>query len=359
MAVSIAGGVGLPAGQGAAGQWAAGRSAGDSLHPPLLSLLADGQLRSGEWLAAQLGMSRAAVWKGIERLRQRGVEVESVPRRGYRLPDAVQLLSRAAICAAISPSRAPQLTGFELLFEVDSTNTRLLAEPPPAYGSANVMMSELQHAGRGRRGRQWLAPFGGGIALSLGWAFADAARVAPSLSLCVGVAVVRALERAGARGVALKWPNDIWFGDRKVGGVLLEMRAEASGPAYVVIGVGLNVSLPAAAREQIEATGVRVAAAADACEVRPARNFIAGAMIDELLSMLSTFEREGFAAFRETWESLDALRGRSAQVLMGHNTVVGTARGVDSHGALRLESAGRMQEFVSGEVSLRLGKDDI
>jgi BirA family biotin operon repressor/biotin-[acetyl-CoA-carboxylase] ligase len=349
MAVSIAGGVGLPTGQGAAGE----------IHPPLLSLLADGQLRSGEWLAARLGVSRAAVWKGVERLRQRGIEVDSVPRRGYRLPDPVQLLSRAAILAAVTSSRTAQLAGLELLFEVDSTNTRLLAAPPPHYGSANVMLSELQHAGRGRRGRQWLAPFGGGIALSLGWAFADAARVAPSLSLCVGVAVVRALERAGARGMALKWPNDIWFRDRKVGGVLLEMRAEASGPAYVVIGVGLNVSLPAAARAQIEATGVRVAAAADACEAGPERNFIAGAMIDELLSMLSTFERDGFGAFRETWESLDALRGRSAQVLIGHNTVAGTACGVDSHGALRLQSAGGMQEFVSGEVSLRLGEDDI
>jgi BirA family transcriptional regulator, biotin operon repressor / biotin---[acetyl-CoA-carboxylase] ligase len=349
MAVSIAGGIGLPAGQGGVGD----------VHPPLLSLLADGQLRSGEWLATALGVSRAAVWKGIGRLRQRGIEVESVRRRGYRLPAAVQLLDRTAILAAMTPSRAAQLVGFELSFEVDSTNTRLLAAAPPPYGSANVMMSELQHAGRGRRGRQWLAPFGGSLALSLGWEFAEAARVSPSLSLCVGVAVVRALERAGARGMALKWPNDIWFGDRKVGGVLLEMRAEASGPAYVVIGVGLNVSLSAAAREQVEATGVRVAAAADACKAMPERNFIAGAMIDELLSMLSTFEREGFAAFREAWESLDALRGRSAQVLMGHNMVTGTACGVDAHGALRLESAGRMQEFVSGEVSLRLGEDDI
>jgi BirA family biotin operon repressor/biotin-[acetyl-CoA-carboxylase] ligase len=112
-------------------------------------------------------------------------------------------------------------------------------------------------------------------------------------------------------------------------------------------------------RERIEASGVRIAAAADACAAPPSRNFIAGAIIDELLSMLGDFEREGFAAYRDAWTALDALRDRPARVLVGDAVVAGIARGVDMHGALRLEQAGRMQEFVSGEVSLRLGGDDI
>jgi BirA family transcriptional regulator, biotin operon repressor / biotin---[acetyl-CoA-carboxylase] ligase len=328
-------------------------------HPSLLGLLADGRLHSGEWLAQKLGVSRAAVWKGIERLRMRGIDIEAVPRRGYCLPTAVELLDGAAIRAAIDAARAERLRSLDLLFDVDSTNTRLLAATAPPYGCADVVLSELQHAGRGRRGRHWVAPFGDSIALSMGWSFSDASRASPALSLCVGVAVARALARAGARGIALKWPNDIWFGDRKIGGVLLELRAEASGPAYVVIGVGVNVALAPAIRGQIEVSGVRVAAVADACAAPPSRNFLAGAIIDELLSMLMSFEREGFAAFREAWGSLDALRDRPAQVLMGEKTVSGTARGVDAYGALLLESGGRMQEFVSGEVSLRLGEDDI
>ena len=254
------------------------------LSPPLLGLLADGRLRSGEWLAQALGMSRAAVWKGIERLRAQGIEVEAVPRRGYCLPHAVELLDERVLRAALDKARAERLRHLEVLFDVDSTNTRLLAAPPPPYGSADVVLSELQHAGRGRRGRPWIAPFGGSVALSMGWSFADASRASPSLSLCVGVAVARALARAGALGIALKWPNDIWFGDRKVGGVLIELRAEASGPAHVVIGVGLNVALPPASRALIEASGVRAAAVADACAASPSRNFIAGAIIDELLS---------------------------------------------------------------------------
>jgi len=322
-------------------------------HRSLLLLLADGRLHSGERLAQVLGVSRAAVWKGIERLRMRGIDIEAMPRRGYKLPSAVELLEERAIRAAVAGNRLNRLRSLTLLFDVDSTNTRLLALGPPPQGCADIVLSELQHAGRGRRGRHWIAPFGGSIALSMSWAFADASRASPALSLCVGVAIARALERAGALGIGLKWPNDIWFDDRKMGGVLIEVRAEASGPAHVVIGVGLNVSLSPGMRAQIEASGVKAAAVADACTAPPSRNFIAGAIIDALLSMLADFERDGFSGFREDWTALDALRDRPAQVLMGEAVVCGTARGVDAHGALRLERDGRLQEFVSGEVSLR------
>jgi BirA family biotin operon repressor/biotin-[acetyl-CoA-carboxylase] ligase len=316
-------------------------------------LLADGRLHSGERLAQVLGISRAAVWKGIERLRMLGIDIEAVPRSGYKLPDAVELLEERAIRAAVAGDRVNRLHSLELLFDVDSTSTRLLAKGPPPQGCADVVLSELQHAGRGRRGRRWIAPFGGSIALSMSWSFRDASRASPALSLCVGVAIARALERAGALGVGLKWPNDIWFDDRKAGGILIEVRAEASGPAHVVIGVGLNVKLSPGMRAQIEASGVRAAAVADACTAPPSRNFIAGAIIDALLSMLAVFERDGFSGFREAWTALDALRDRPVQVLTGEAVICGTARGADAHGALQLERDGRLQEFVSGEVSLR------
>ena len=142
--------------------------------------------------------------------------------------------------------------------------------------------------------------------------------------------VARAWSRAGAAGVTLKWPNDIWFEDRKIGGVLIELQAEAGGPAHVVIGVGINVALTAAARREIEAGGARVAAVADACAEAPSRNLVAGAILDELLSMLGQFEREGFAAFRDAWMALDALNGRPARVLLGSRSFPVTARGVDA-----------------------------
>jgi BirA family biotin operon repressor/biotin-[acetyl-CoA-carboxylase] ligase len=321
--------------------------------PLLLVLLADGQLRSGERLAKELKVSRAAVWKGVERLRALGLEVQALPRRGYRLSNPVELLDARRIGAELGRRRATQLRTLELKFEVDSTNTRLLAAAPPPPGRADACLCELQHAGRGRRGRRWIAPFGTGVALSVAWTFSDGAGALSALSLGVGVAVARALARAGARGVMLKWPNDIWLHDRKVGGVLIELKAEASGPAHVVIGVGLNVDLPAAARREIEAGGARVAALADACTVPPSRNLVAGAILDELLSMLEQFEREGFAAFRDAWTALDGLNGRAARVLLGHTVISGTARGVDQEGALLLDTGDGLRRFVSGEASLR------
>jgi BirA family transcriptional regulator, biotin operon repressor / biotin---[acetyl-CoA-carboxylase] ligase len=326
--------------------------------PPLLVLLADGELRSGESLADELGQTRAAVWKGVERLRALGIGVQALARRGYRLTDPVELLNAKRILRELSPHSAQHLRALQVLFEVDSTSTRLLAAAAPPVGLADICTSELQHAGRGRLGRRWIAPFGSGLAISVAWSFSDAARALPALSLGAGVAVTRALVRAGASGIALKWPNDIWFQDRKLGGVLVEIRAEAGGPAQVVIGVGLNVCLPAAARLEIEATGARVAAVADACGTLPSRNRIAGTLLDELLSMLVRFEQVGFPAFRDDWTALDGLNGRAVQVLWGEKITTGTARGADMDGALLVEVDGHLQRFVSGEASLRLMEGD-
>jgi BirA family transcriptional regulator, biotin operon repressor / biotin---[acetyl-CoA-carboxylase] ligase len=343
MAVSLAGGlVNIP------------RGAPLLTHPPLLQLLADGEVHSGESLAAELRQTRAAVWKGVERLRALGIEVHALARRGYRLTRPIELLDNARIRAELADDRKPHLHSLELLFEVGSTNTRLLASAPPPPGTADVCIAELQHAGRGRLGRRWIAGFGGGVAMSLGWTCSDVVRTLPALSLGVGVAVSRGLTRAGARRVKLKWPNDIWFEDRKLGGVLIELRAEAGGPAHVVIGVGVNVSLPAETRREIEASGTAAAAVTDACKEPASRNRVAGAILDELLSMLVQYERFGFAAFRDAWTALDGLYGRAAQVVVGESAVSGIARGVDADGALLLETKERMQRFVSGEASLRL-----
>jgi BirA family biotin operon repressor/biotin-[acetyl-CoA-carboxylase] ligase len=332
-------------------------AAGDLTHPALLVLLADGALHSGEQLAASLSVSRAAIWKGIEKLRAEGIVVLSQARRGYRLAQPVDLLDARRIRETVGSDRVALLRSLEVRFAVDSTNTYLFAAPPPPFNTADVCLTEIQRAGRGRRGRRWIAPFGGSLALSIAWTFPETVRNLPALSLAVGVTVARALARVGATGIALKWPNDIWFEDRKMGGVLIELRAEAGGPAFVVIGIGINVRLAAAARREIEHSGVRVAAVADACVEPPSRNVTAGVLLDELLSMLATFERDGFAPYREPWMRLDALRDRPAEVSLGGAGVAGIARGVDDDGALVLEADGRSRKFVSGDVSLALQRE--
>ena len=212
-------------------------------HPLLLVLLADGGCTRANGWRKELRVSRAAVWKGMERLRAwgwrcrrcRGAATACRVRwncwmRGASAPNLDRSAGRSSASSSCCSKWIRPIRG-------------CLAAAPPPPGSADACLSELQHAGRGRRGRRWIAPFGAGIALSLAWTFGDGAGALPALSLGVGVAVSRALARAGARGVALKWPNDIWFNDRKIGGVLIELRAEAGGPAHVVIGVGINVAL--------------------------------------------------------------------------------------------------------------------
>ena len=319
----------------------------------LLALLADGAVHSGEELAAALDISRTAVWKHIERLRVLGIDIVALPRVGYRLAAPLELLDAQAIRDGVDVQRRSRLARVEVLFEVDSTNTRLLEGPRPPTGQVFAMLTERQTAGRGRRGRSWIAPFGRALALSLSWNFVESPRDLPALSLAVGVGVARALRRIGAHGIALKWPNDIWFDDRKLGGVLLELRSEAAGPAFVVIGVGLNVSLAPQGLPGLPDGAVVPASVAQSCGQAPSRNALAGALIDELIDVLCTFEHSGFAPFAAPWRELDALHGRSARVRMGEEEFTGTSLGIDADGALLLDVAGTRRKIVSGEASLR------
>ncbi len=322
-------------------------------HPALLMLLADGQWRSSGWLAEQLSVDRVDLHEQVQRLSAYGIPL-ALKGEDYQLARSVELLNSASILAAFGEHATARMPQIEILFEVGSTNSWLLSSEPPPRGSMKVCLAELQTTGRGRQGRPWLAPFGGSIALSVSWNFGNFVRPLPCLSLSIGVAVARALRRVGAHGIALKWPNDIWFADRKIGGVLIELKTEPGGAVYVVIGVGINLWLDEAMRQAIEASGVSVASVADACRTPPLRNNVVGILLDEIFGVLEQFEREGFASLRLDWEALDALRGRTAQVLVGERIIEGMAMGIDAEGALLLEINGCCQKFLSGEVSLRL-----
>lgn len=329
---------------------------GLDLRRPLLALLASQEPRAGSWLACALDAAESEVGAGIEQLRALGIDVAASPQ-GFRLQGGrrLELLDADAIRSGLREPAVDRLPRLQVLFEVDSTNTWLLGRPAPPSGLADAALAELQNAGRGRQGRRWIAPFGASVALSLGWTVRDPERVDPSLSLAAGVAVGRALGGLGASDIRLKWPNDVWFKDRKLGGILVETRT-GGGTAHVVIGVGLNLHLSEESKRQIGAlAGAPGLSALDAaCPSPVSRNALAAALLTELLSMLLLFERHGFGAFRDEWHSLDALRGRPARVLLAHGAVEGIARGVDEDGGLLLEHGGNVDKFIAGEASLRL-----
>ncbi|HEY5101552.1 MAG TPA: biotin--[acetyl-CoA-carboxylase] ligase [Steroidobacteraceae bacterium] len=315
--------------------------------------LADGEFHSGEELAQALGVSRSAIWKAAHKLRALGSTLHAVRNRGYRLADAGEPLQAERIRDGIARSLLTRVRDLEVLWSVVSTNTLLLARGPPPLGESNVALAEFQSAGRGRHGRTWLAPPGGAVCLSLSWTFAQMPRDVGSLSLAIGVCVLRALRRLEVPELHLKWPNDVLLGDAKLGGILIELRAEAAGPACVVIGIGLNVALGRALITQIGATGLAAADLAAAGILRAPRNAIAAYLIEACLAGLIDFEREGLRAFMDEWRRADALRGRPVTVLNGEERIRGVARGIDASGALLVDAPQGQRKFVSGEVSVR------
>lgn len=341
--------------------------------------LAAGGFRSGAELARQLGVSRNTIWKAVVALRGLGVEVHAVRNRGYRLPSPGEPLDAAAVRAALTDEARRRVRQIDTVWSVDSTNAALLARADLPFGCADALAAEYQTAGRGRLGRAWLAPPGGAICLSLGWRFPQLPRDLGALGLAVGVCALRALRgcipsealRAAAHGeqqarndaaaggrvrgsVALKWPNDLTVEDRKLGGILIEMRAESAGPAYVVVGIGLNVALGGKLIEEIAAAGTLPTDLASLGATPARRNAVIAALIAEIVAGLAQFQQDGLRPFADEWRAADALRGRPVVVRTAAETVShGIARGIDASGALLVETPQGLQKLISGDVSVR------
>jgi len=315
----------------------------------LLELLADGEFHGGDELGGQLSVSRAAVWKQIQKLEQLGLEVQSVKGKGYRLAAPLELLREDHIRSQMLPRAVQLLRGLQLHSQVASTNDLASSLASKSSGSGWVILAEQQTAGRGRRGRHWVSPFGCNLYLSCIWEFFQGAAALEGLSLATGVAVVNAFKAMGIEDAKLKWPNDILIGNAKVSGILLEMTGDPSGRCQVVVGVGVNHKLPLIAATSIDQPWTRID------DVLPglSRNRLAAEVISQILIMLDEFQRHGFSAFREQWESLDQYRGAEVVIKTGADDIEGIADGVDTTGGLRLLTAHGVQIMKGGELSLR------
>ncbi len=319
----------------------------------VFAALADGHLHSGEELATRLGVSRSAIWKATASLRELGATLHAVRNRGYRLAHGGDPLDAAAIRGHLVRDVRDHVASIEAAWSIPSTNTRLLERANPAGGTSEVILAEYQSAGRGRRGRTWLAPPGGAICLSLSWTFREAPPDLGALSLVIGVCALRVLREVGVADAALKWPNDLLIGEQKLGGVLIELRAESSGPVGVVIGIGLNIALGAEVLQKISAAGTAATDLESAGLARPSRNALAAALIGAFVRGLIQFERAGLKPFLEEWRTADALHGRPVSVSAADGTARGVARGIDLHGALIVETPQGLRRFIGGDVTVR------
>lgn len=318
----------------------------------LLELLADGGVHSGEALAARLGVSRAAVWKQLQRLGELGLEISARHGQGYRLSKPLELLDVDLLRARLGDELCRHIAAVEIYRSIDSTNRYLMEVPPDSLATpGRLCLAEHQSAGRGRRGRRWQSPFGASIYLSLRWQFAETPAQLPALALAAGVAVAQVLEAVGLEAVGLKWPNDLYWQGRKLGGILLEMRGEAGGASEVVIGLGLNVSMPDSAGREIDQLWVDLDQALG--PARPHRAELAADLAGALCRVALRFSREGFAAFIADYEQRDILAGHEVRLEQSGRILQGTALGIDADGALRLQVDGEARRVVSGDVSLR------
>jgi len=315
--------------------------------PRVLAQLDAARAVSGSELAARLGVSRAAVWKQIEQLRAAGLDIQAQAGSGYRLAAPLDLLDADAIRAGLAPATARRLGDLDVCWQIDSTSSELLRRASAAR-DRSVCLAERQSAGRGRRGRAWRMPLGGGLALSMLCRFDGAMAGLAGLSLVAGLAVVDALARCGVDGVGLKWPNDLVARDAKLGGILVELGGDALGPCHAVIGVGLNLRLG----ETAAAIDQRVVDVA-ALGAVPSRNALAARLVESLDENIDTFAREGFAAFVRRYAQCDVLHGREIDVLRANGVERGIAHGVDARGALRVAFADGERSVDSGEVSVR------
>ncbi|HWG76313.1 MAG TPA: biotin--[acetyl-CoA-carboxylase] ligase [Steroidobacteraceae bacterium] len=319
----------------------------------LYALLSDAQFHSGTALAQRCCVSRSAIWKAVSRLRTLGVVIDAVPNRGYRIRAAGALLEAARIRALLPAAQRGRLHEGSCVWITGSTNADLLQQAGPSPGQFDFRTAEYQSAGRGRHTRRWFAPPGGALCLSLSWSFACLPAHVAALSLAIGVCVLRALHSIGRSGCALKWPNDIMLDGRKLGGILIELRAEGSGPALVVIGIGLNLALGAQISAAVRASGTQAtdlsALGGDPCD----RNELAAALLAACVSGLAQFEQDGFRSFMGEWRAADALAGKEVLISGQGAAVAGHARGIDMDGALCVQTRDGLQRFVTGEVSVR------
>ncbi len=317
----------------------------------VLHILCDGRFHSGSALGEALSISRAAVWKAIQKLQSEWhIKINAIPGRGYQLAAPLILLDKETILSAVATQTRNRLHEIQVLWSVDSTNRYILNLSSNGIETGLVVLAEHQTAGRGRRGRHWVSPFGRNLYLSLLWKIELDAALLSGLSLAVAVAISRALAKMKINDVMFKWPNDLIWQERKLCGVLLEMRGEASGPCQVVIGIGMNVNMDTFATELIDQPWVDLQSILGR---NVDRNHLAGLILTELINVMDLFQSSGVSPFLAEWRARDLCLGKLVELHFPDRVQSGIARGIDNNGALLLEIDGSIKPYHAGELSLR------
>lgn len=315
----------------------------------LLKLLKDGRFHSGEALGAALGVSRSAVWKQLQHLEtELSLPIHKVRGRGYQLASPLIFLNADEIAS----NAASLAWSVHISDSIDSTNAEALRLVEAGCAAPFLVLAEQQTAGRGRRGRKWVSPFAQNVYYSLVLRIEGGLRQLEGLSLVVGLAVMHALRESGVQGAALKWPNDVLVGQKKIAGILLELVGDPADICHVVLGVGINVNMQKAVDVDQQWTSVQLEAGSPLD-----RNRLIAKLGLQLQSYLDRHKTAGFAALQGEWEQNHLWQGKAVSLIAGVNHIDGVVLGVDRQGALRLSVDGVEKTYSGGELSLRLRDD--
>ena len=313
----------------------------------LVSLLAEApdEYLGADAICGKLGLPKAVVFRQIDELRAKGYRIDMRPVRGYRLLEVPDRLTSLELSPLLVTEEFGRVVHF--FDEIDSTSdhARALAEDGAAQGE--LVVAELQRKGRGRRGRAWLSAPGQNLTFSLVLRPRLAVARAPEVSLAAAVAVCDVLREA-AFDALVKWPNDLWIGDRKVGGVLTETASDQAGLRYVVLGVGLNVNALEFAPEIAPvATSLRILRG----EAVP-RALLLAALLERLELWLGRLEIEGPTEMLERCRAWSAILGRRVQFEVNGYTE-GMAEAIDDAGALLVrDDGGALHRITAGDVGI-------
>ncbi|MGV8990297.1 MAG: biotin--[acetyl-CoA-carboxylase] ligase [Thiobacillus sp.] len=317
---------------------------------PLLRRLSDGRFHSGQDLAHEFQLSRASIFNIINQAEAMGLKVHAVRGRGYKLPVPVDWLDETAIVELLGDVAHDYEV--RILDSAASTNIVLMEAALQGAVDGTVLCAEHQFAGKGRRGRYWHAVLGGSLTFSVLWRFENGLQSLAGLSLAVGLAIARAINRHTRHAVRLKWPNDVLVDYRKLAGILVEVQGDLHGAAFAVVGIGLNVRMSPDQRDAVDQAVV------DLYEmgITVSRNQLLADCLQELHLMLTLFRAQGFPALRADWMALDAYADKAVTLkLPDSKGVVGVAAGVDETGAFLLRNPqSGIHAYSGGEISLRL-----
>jgi BirA family transcriptional regulator, biotin operon repressor / biotin---[acetyl-CoA-carboxylase] ligase len=322
---------------------------GQTTRLAILNELNETTFISGQVLATKFGVSRATISKHILALTELGIDIFSVTGKGYKLAKRLNLINTNAFDLSLE-----QLNLIEVLPIIDSTNSyimRLLREGQQ-ISDGHTVIAECQTEGKGRRGRQWISPFGSHIYLSRYFQSTEGLAATGGLSIAIGIAIKNAVNRFINVKAQLKWPNDILIDNKKLGGVLVEAEGQSDGLCHLVIGIGLNVSMPTLVTTEIDQPWTDMSKNSGAYIDR---NKVCIALMEELDTVLMEFKENGLRNLYKEWNADNAFKGQVVNLISGKQSKRVRCMGIDQNGALMIEDLDTLlvKKIHGGEISLR------